>query len=122
MEKKIKKIVNLTQNYFAKNIAGILSSFFVFLVLNYLLTLPYINLISSFFGYFPHIIALVTLIYFLKPKSSIILKISLLFIISSYPFLLFNFQKESELIGVIAYFLLVIYIFSNIKELFFQTK
>lgn len=119
---RLKNKLNLTHYYLfvEKNNFKILLVVGLFFLLNYLLTLPYLNLLVGIFKYFPHVISLFLILVIFRPHKNILLITSCILFISAYPFVLLNFIPITDGLGVISYFLLATYVVIAIRETFFN--
>lgn len=119
---RLKNRFNLTHYYLflEKNNFKIFLVAGLFLLLNYLLTLPYLNLLVGIFKYFPHIISLFLILILFRPHKNVLLIVSSVLFVSAFPFLLLNLTPVTEGLGVISYFLLATYVVIAIRETFFN--
>lgn len=116
--KNIMRKISTVFKYVEKNSFKIIFSIGVFLLFSYIFSLPYINLLDAFFGYFPHIISLMVFLLLLKPPKNTLLLISLILFLSSFIFIVLHITPAADLLGVMCYFLLMTYIIAEIKSLF----
>jgi hypothetical protein len=121
---RLKNKLNLTHYYLfvEKNNFKILLVVGIFFLLNYLLTLPYLNLLVGIFKYFPHVISLFLILIIFRPQKNLLLITSCILFISAYPFLLLSLTPITEGLGVISYFLLATYVVIAIRETFFNKE
>jgi hypothetical protein len=120
MVKKSKKIYLKIYTFITTQFAKLVFIVIVFAILQYLLTLPYINLFASIFSYIPHLVGLILVLLFFRPTQISVLLTGLTLLAISYPFLLINVQSVSEILGVFSYFLLGAYVIMKIKEVYFR--
>ncbi len=119
--KNIIREISLVFSYIEKNSFKILFSIGIFLLFSYIFSLPYINLLDAFFGYFPHVFSLMVLLFLLKPPKNALLLTALILFLSSYIFIVLNIKFVADLLGTICYFLLMTYVIHEIKSSFLDT-
>jgi len=119
---RLRNKLNLTHYYLfvEKSNFKILLVVGIFFLLNYLLTLPYLNLLVGIFKYFPHVISLFLILIIFRPHKNMLLITSCILFISTYPFILLSLTPITEGLGVISYFLLATYVVIAIRETFFN--
>lgn len=115
--KKLHDMGYVAYLYVQKNLVKILLVIVTYMTVQYLMTLPYINLLQIYVSYLPLILALVILVISLRPKKEIILMTGLVLFGLSYPFLLFKINIIAEVIGNISYLFIAAYLITCIKEL-----
>lgn len=108
--------------FLEKNSLKIVLIIGVFLMMQHLLTLPYLNLLGRIFQYLPHVVSFIFGLLLLRPDKNILLIIALILFILAYPFILLNIVSISETLGVFSYFLLTSYVVIAVRELFFGKR
>lgn len=113
MKKNIKKLF-----YWIKtNREALVYIIGTYLVLTYLLNLPYINLIKIYLSAFPLLIAWVFAIIVFRPKKEKILKIGLGLFIINFLFAVVHLQGISESLADVSYFMIFTYIVMALYEI-----
>ncbi len=88
----------------------------VFFVTEFVFKLPYLNIIASFFDYISSLMAVIFYIFLFKPKSRTLMQLALLLFPISYILLLLKRNSTAELLAVLSYFFLAIYLVQLFRE------
>jgi hypothetical protein len=97
-----------------KFITKVIAVFLFYFILIKAIQLPYINILTIFFGYIPFLGALVLGVILLKPKKEILLLGSFLAFILIGVFAIFRMDRLYDSTGVIAFVLITMYMVRSI--------
>jgi len=117
MWEKIKNNLNKVYKWFQENAVKILTVIVVHMILSYIFTLPYINLVNIAFGYIAFFVDWIIILILFKPKKEYILKFGLALFILSFPLAVFDAKWSVEMLGNISYLMIATYILFSLKEI-----
>lgn len=107
LKKKIIRVSNLATDFFKKNLAQIVLLFFIFQLLMFARSLPYINIVENYVFYCIAILLLIAVLLFkVSVPNKILIQFTLaLFIVAMFT-TIFALSKISDLLGFIIYILI----------------
>lgn len=117
MTKKIKDYFNRGYSWYRLNLAKIIFVASSYIVSNYLINLPYINIIASLLLFIPYLITWIVIFILFKPPKESILKVGIMLFIVDFFFAIIHINNALEFLGGASYVMIGTYVVLSLPEL-----
>lgn len=117
MTKKIKDYLSRGYSWYKFNLAKIIFVAALYVVSNYLINLPYINIITSLWLFLPYLIVWIAIFILFKPPKELILKVGIVLFALDFFFLIIHFSNALEFLGGASYLMILTYVVLSLKEI-----
>lgn len=117
MWRKIKNNFGKRYKWLQENAMKVFVVIVMHMVLTYLLSLPYLNLLNIFFGFIIFLIDWIIILILFKPGKENILKAGLWLFVIGFPFAVIDAKFSLEILGNVSYMLIATYIFFAFSEI-----
>ncbi len=117
MIKKIKNYFSKGYNWYKLSLEKIIFISALYVISNYLINLPYVNIITSSLLFLPYLITWIAVFILFKPSKELILKVGITLFILDFFFLIIHISNALEILGGAGDLMLATYVVLSLKEI-----
>lgn len=114
---RFKEYLSKLYRWYASNIQKIIFVIGLHFILAYFVKLPYINIFTGLFSFFPYFFDWIALLILFKPRKELVFKIGLLLFVVDYFFALIKLNFVLGIMGDVSYLMIGTYIVLSLHEL-----